>query len=1234
MKISKKWLSLLLSIASAVCLIFGLVACKPSGKNPGGDDTDTLAAPVIALDEATGLITWEAVEGADRYIVYEDGVQVTTVSATQYQIDQTVEGTYEYTVASYNLSKRETSEKSNPVTYTVSEQGGGTHTEHDWEYQDISEDQHLKSCKECLESELEAHSYDDDYDMECNDCGHVRSHQHTFTYELGDDEGHYKTCTTCEDVEHVYEEHVYDNPGDVECNYCGYTRQVNTPDTYATLGVGSVDTSIPATGSSLIVNFGSSVKNDRNYVLELIADSYSAFYTTNIQIKNGDVTVATIENGVSNPEEIVLEDIDLSAGLVITQDGEEAFDVSLILTEQVKKGNYQLQVNSELTIDIGTGSADLSVTYANTVVNGKKYDLTFSSITGGDTDSFQITFAYYEGGSLKTKTFAPDASETITYAADTAHGLRITFTSNGTVQSVSLKLVEHVEAPVITGSTKNNPIIKNTVAGTHSTTELQEAYFRLPAIGFDDKYKITFADTEGVEVKIVNGTNEEAVWSDAVLTRDHLASINGQYNYFFVTAPVGKLCSFTLEVYEEAETYELYADGTVVYAEIGVNANKAAQFNLIDVESGEYTINIGTQSGLTFCVIVGGTTYTLGSNDYKSGVYSKTITIDSETVIGIYVSTGLEGENSIGNVQVSLSEPANTSPLEIGKDYKTVFKAGPYDSNMAFEIALKDVPKDNYLITFTFTSNTSTVFVVTPDKGSAGEVGTSSSYRQAQGKIVIDEGCTKITVSLKDNQAPGFVFHVTILLEVNPEKTPVLKVNDSVKVTLPYSTGSDTVRIDMGNDVKKAPTTYKLSVTVPDDNGSLNVFVYTATNEIGSGGIKLEYNASSGKYETKVFENTTGYILLKHMTQSHPFECEEVTVALSEPGFGIGDYLDTQSTGMQIGTSSSNPFKVTLDGDIEDGTELVLTVTPSSTTNAVLHVSTDGSAQSSTTPSYNIVDGVYTIEFEKSGNVITLRTKAGYFHAMLHLALKGGNPGGGDDEDDEYSSEGVSLAWSQTVNFSNEGSYAFNLRLADANSTGSEIGKSIPAGEYTFKFKLSKTTGYMKMTLTPSGGAPVKFGDYNGVVTEVTVTIPKGCTSLTFQVTESGFYGTSGVKVDMYLLGEGATIGGEEGGGNEGGGGDQTYLFGTATVGGWGSPVEFDVSSLAYGEYRIWIGFSDPIFADTSQPVFVTCNSTQDDDVDLQAFAGWTSGLVINGGTLYIYGFANVGQTISIEIEK
>lgn len=84
-----------------------------------------LVAPVISLDEETAVISWNTVEHANYYEVYEDAIRVARVTTTTYTIAQYDEGTYVYSVKAFSVSADYTaSEFSNFVTYTVESVGG------------------------------------------------------------------------------------------------------------------------------------------------------------------------------------------------------------------------------------------------------------------------------------------------------------------------------------------------------------------------------------------------------------------------------------------------------------------------------------------------------------------------------------------------------------------------------------------------------------------------------------------------------------------------------------------------------------------------------------------------------------------------------------------------------------------------------------------------------------------------------------------------------------------------------------------------------------------------------------------------------------------------------------------------------------------------------------------------------------------------------------------------------
>ena len=118
-------------------MVLPLVACKDDGSgnnnpdsgttNPddnggGGEVTDPvqLVAPVIYLNQSTGVITWNAVLNANYYEVYEGETVVAKQTATTYTIKKTAVGSYTYSVKAFSvLSSYTASELSNTVTYII-----------------------------------------------------------------------------------------------------------------------------------------------------------------------------------------------------------------------------------------------------------------------------------------------------------------------------------------------------------------------------------------------------------------------------------------------------------------------------------------------------------------------------------------------------------------------------------------------------------------------------------------------------------------------------------------------------------------------------------------------------------------------------------------------------------------------------------------------------------------------------------------------------------------------------------------------------------------------------------------------------------------------------------------------------------------------------------------------------------------------------------------------------------
>ena len=119
---------------------------------------------------------------------------------------------------------------------SVAPDHSGGHVYGDWSW-DINSHWHECTDADCTDKtgsikDKAAHSYDDDTDPYCNDCGYVRStkfsHTHTFDGWRYNAERHYRICSA-EDCPYWGEKmdsapHVYDDDQDEFCNVCAYGR--------------------------------------------------------------------------------------------------------------------------------------------------------------------------------------------------------------------------------------------------------------------------------------------------------------------------------------------------------------------------------------------------------------------------------------------------------------------------------------------------------------------------------------------------------------------------------------------------------------------------------------------------------------------------------------------------------------------------------------------------------------------------------------------------------------------------------------------------------------------------------------------------------------------------------------------------------------------------------------------------------------------------------------------------
>ena len=100
-------------VLMVLCIVFGLTACNKQNNPP-----EKLSAPIISLNQSTGVISWNAVLNADGYEVYEGTTIVSSQTDTTYTITKTEIGTYKFTVKATSTDVNYiTSNASNEVTY-------------------------------------------------------------------------------------------------------------------------------------------------------------------------------------------------------------------------------------------------------------------------------------------------------------------------------------------------------------------------------------------------------------------------------------------------------------------------------------------------------------------------------------------------------------------------------------------------------------------------------------------------------------------------------------------------------------------------------------------------------------------------------------------------------------------------------------------------------------------------------------------------------------------------------------------------------------------------------------------------------------------------------------------------------------------------------------------------------------------------------------------------------------
>ena len=120
----------------------------------------------------------------------------------------------------------------------LGDKGGETddHEHTGWAWVTTDPDKHWESpsCHPDEKRKDGAHVYDNEEDMTCNICGHVRqaggtSHEHTgWAWVTTDPDKHWESPSCHPDEKRKDGAHVYDNEEDTTCNTCGHTRTVTS----------------------------------------------------------------------------------------------------------------------------------------------------------------------------------------------------------------------------------------------------------------------------------------------------------------------------------------------------------------------------------------------------------------------------------------------------------------------------------------------------------------------------------------------------------------------------------------------------------------------------------------------------------------------------------------------------------------------------------------------------------------------------------------------------------------------------------------------------------------------------------------------------------------------------------------------------------------------------------------------------------------------------------------------
>ena len=89
-------------------------------KSSNDNSSSSITTPVITLDG--GVVTWQAVDGADKYELYINGAKSETLKSQRYSLENLSPGTYEIYIAAISSDGTAVGSQSNKVSYTKQDQ--------------------------------------------------------------------------------------------------------------------------------------------------------------------------------------------------------------------------------------------------------------------------------------------------------------------------------------------------------------------------------------------------------------------------------------------------------------------------------------------------------------------------------------------------------------------------------------------------------------------------------------------------------------------------------------------------------------------------------------------------------------------------------------------------------------------------------------------------------------------------------------------------------------------------------------------------------------------------------------------------------------------------------------------------------------------------------------------------------------------------------------------------------